>query len=388
MRLNKTETWILELLHVFAAAIVLLNVAEYKSGISLLFMVSVVLVLCLALLLWLKKFTLFDCVCVLALMLAFICVCVSTFSENVHLGFDYFKKFLLFAASIVYLRLVSSIKVSSGFAVFFERLTILLSASLIVIYILNPRELYVYTNFGVAYLYFNFDNPNFAAMYFLTLTMLHFIQVTKKGSWFIRGIHLLLACAMTFFCFETRSRNVQIIIVLFLVVWAFTTFRKNLQLRMTRAASFAVAIWPLVFCFAYMVLVNLPTIGDLFSFLVEEGKNLDSRSAIWSKGLQTVAEAPLFGKYNIAMQRQFHNSHLDVWGSYGIVTLIYVVYFLYKTIYNGGKCYLQKQNYLCMIGFCCCIIMGMAEAALFAGSQALFIFVGAFLLMSNEEQTD
>jgi hypothetical protein len=41
-----------------------------------------------------------------------------------------------------------------------------------------------------------------------------------------------------------------------------------------------------------------------------------------------------------------------------------------------------------MLAFCCAILLGIGEAAVFAGGMGIYIFVGTFLLLANMEDEE
>jgi ATP-dependent Lon protease len=85
---------------------------------------------------------------------------------------------------------------------------------------------------------------------------------------------------------------------------------------------------------------------------------------------------------------QMHNSHLDIAASYGIPVLILVCVLLTCYMHHRGRSYTQKSSYIYMLAFCCAILLGIGEAAVFAGGMGIYIFVGTFLLLANMEDEE
>ena len=137
----------------------------------------------------------------------------------------------------------------------------------------------------------------------------------------------------------------------------------------------------------YMTVVYNESVQNLFGFLVEEGKSLDSRIEIWEPALNDLRGSPIIGAYSQITggtgAAQMHNTHLDIACSYGIPVLLVVCVLLFRWLNQRNQAYKDKAGFAYMLGFASTIIMGMGEAALFSGSLGLYILVGFFLLMAN-----
>jgi hypothetical protein len=57
-------------------------------------------------------------------------------------------------------------------------------------------------------------------------------------------------------------------------------------------------------------------------------------------------------------------------------------------MHHRGRSYKQKSSYIYMLAFCCAILLGIGEAAVFAGGMGIYIFVGTFLLLANMEDEE
>jgi membrane protein insertase Oxa1/YidC/SpoIIIJ len=123
--------------------------------------------------------------------------------------------------------------------------------------------------------------------------------------------------------------------------------------------------------------------------MVEEGKSLDSRMEVWEPALQNLGRSPILGAYSQITGgtgvAQMHNTHLDIACSYGIPVLVMVCMLLFRWLNQRNQTYKSKTGLAYMLGLACAIIMGMGEAALFSGSLGLYILVGGFLLLGNQD---
>ena len=178
----------------------------------------------------------------------------------------------------------------------------------------------------------------------------------------------------------------------FTAVCAWLIFKSRRQLRITKVGATVFSIAPAVFVMFYMAMVNLPWVQIILDFLVGEGKALTSRHDVWETALTALYSSPLIGAYsqisNGEGALQMHNSHLDIAASYGIVVFLLVCYLLWRYLYQKGRYYNHKSNYVYILGFVCAILLGIGEAALFSGGLGIYVFIGTFLMLANYEKQE
>lgn len=111
------------------------------------------------------------------------------------------------------------------------------------------------------------------------------------------------------------------------IIFAIT--KKQLRLKKWFLALSAVA--PLIFVVVYMQIINAQTLTKIFSFMIGEGKALDSRFFIWGNAIDELMSSPIMGAYyqisNGTGMSQLHNTHIDILVSYGVLTFILVCIF-------------------------------------------------------------
>ena len=173
----------------------------------------------------------------------------------------------------------------------------------------------------------------------------------------------------------------------------FGIFRGKKNLHISKMTASLFAIFPALFLVPYMLLIYTPWMQEAFDFLVDEGKGLDSRMRTWEPAVQALKGSPLLGAYcdisNGTGASQMHNTHLDIAVSYGVPVLVLVCLLLRNYLYQHGRRYENKQEYIYILGFACAIMLGIGEAGLFSGGLSLYIFIGTFLLFTDwkEEET-
>ena len=387
MKLKITPLLLFRIMFLLAIGICLLNVFKVQSVISISYVMMFPLVAVFAALVLCgnSKVDISAVTLIILIIIAVSNAIITLLLYGRGVSASELKKVIIFISTIVFFYSVNRIKVDSKTEKFIEILITFASTALVFLYFIKYNELYVYMTTGVKFLYFNFINPNFASMHFLVFGIFNLIFAQNQKKMIMRIMHWILALFMGFFVLATLSRNTIIIGVGFVLVYVLISFLKEPKLKYNRFLSIFVASWPLLFAIVYSLFITVINNLSFMSFLADEGKGLDSRVYVWNNAINEIKSSPLLGDYHYSLIRQSHNTHLDIWVSFGLIVLLITIAFIATIIYNKGREYASKRAYLCMLGFICCIVMGMAEAALFAGCQGLFVLIGTFILLSKQE---
>lgn len=386
MKLAISPTGILKALFLLANLICVLNVFQFSIVLSVLYVCIFPLVVLLFVLTLSKGRYKNDIVLLLIIAISsLVSVLISVLISNDSFEITEIKKFIIFIVTLVLFIAVNRLKVDKKTIRFIEISVSCASVALVLLYFIKYNELYIYNLLGMKFLYFHFDNPNFAAMHFLVYAIYNSILAQKQNKIYLKLFHIALALFMSYFVFQTLSRNALLTFLVFFVIFIVMLFIKRPKRSFGMASSTFIAAWPIIFVAAYKLLLFIISKLGIFSFLTESGKELDTRNIVWNDVIAEILEYPLTGNYGASVIRQSHNTHLDIWVSYGIIALIGTIILIAYIIYNNGRAYKNNISNLYMLGFICCIIMGMAEAALFAGCQGLFILVAGFVLLSKTD---
>ncbi len=136
----------------------------------------------------------------------------------------------------------------------------------------------------------------------------------------------------------------------------------------------------------YILLSDNSMLNSALSFLISEGKLLNSRMAIWESAMKYFYQSPLIGCYYEISggtgSSQLHNTHLDILVSYGLPVFFGTCLLLYRWLFRRDRKY-SRTSYIYLISFCCVLFLGMGEAALFSGGLGIYIFGGMYLLFSQ-----
>ena len=303
------------------------------------------------------------------LALAAIAVLTELVVRRVLFSFGYFKKLVMFAATLLFFSVAGRLQNTASLRGFVAKVAMALAAVFWAAFLFRRDAMYLHQGAVSAYLTMGFTNPNLAALFLSMTAMLLACRAKETGRWVLYGA----AAAMAYLAVLTKARNVLVA----LAVFGLLLPGKRQRLRFP-------GIWawsPLVLAMLYLILVRQPFVQQMLQFLTEEGKSLDSRVEIWEGAMQMVARWPLLGAYGGISGgtgvSQMHNSHLDVAASYGVPVLVSVCTLLRQWLKAGRGVY--------GIGFLGAVLLGFGEAAVFSGGLGIYIFAGVFLLLAKEE---
>ncbi len=391
MELKLLDRILLKALYLVVAGIVVCEVLDIQIT-STLFLFTFPLTVALWIRTVRQKATGLDFAALTAIALAFISVLINASITNTDIDFDYLKKVIMFSMSLLFLQTCYRIKVKKDMVVFINRLVDCLTILLIVAFFLWNSQMHMIDNRVSAYLTFRFSNPNLTGLFLVCLYMLELYRLFSREKWGWKLLHIAMAAFLGYFILESQSRNSLLAFVAFTAICAWLVFKSRRQLRITKFGATVFSIAPALFVMFYMVMVNLPWVQLILDFLVGEGKALTSRHDVWETALTALYSSPLIGAYsqisNGEGASQMHNSHLDIAASYGIIVFLLVCYLLWRYLYQKGRYYNHKSNYVYILGFVCAILLGIGEAALFSGGLGIYVFIGTFLMLANYEKQE
>ena len=302
-------------------------------------------------------------------------------------SFAYLKKLIVFSMTILFFQTSTKITVSENLKNYLVSVVYVVCVLFICMYLIDTSQMYYFQGQKTRYLTFRFSNPNITALFLTCFDLLLIIEFTKEKKVILKWAKGLMASIFFVFILETQSRNALIVVSIFVMV-LFLVLKRKKQFNLNMILSLLFSAWPLLFSALYMLLVYNDKILTLFSFMVEKGKQLDSRAKMWEKAFERVRTSPIIGAYNQASkgtgQYQFHNTHLDIMAYYGIIVLILVIIFLFRIIYKKKATTENKEKFFFVLAFCFTIAMGMGEAAVFSGGLGIYIFSGMFLYLAND----
>ena len=392
MRLRRIDALELKMLYLVEAGVIVTQVLGFESLTSLLFLMTFPLTV----LLWLstihKSLTENDVIMLITAVLATAGVLLNAFVTNATLSFSSIKKLIMFIMTLLFLQTAYRIRIRKEEESFINRVADFLILFLVGMYILRPAQMHTIQGIPTRYLTFRFSNPNLTAMFLTCLYILKTQRLFVRTTWYRKLYHIATSVLLAWFILETQARNCLLVAVMYTAAIFWLMFRGWGGMRIGRLWAALVAWLPALFVAAYVSLIYQPWVQKLLSFLVSEGKGLDSRMIMWEPALQALKRYPLTGAYfvisNGTGSAQMHNSHLDIATSYGIITLVLVCLLLMRYLHQKGRRYREKRQFAHILAFACAIMMGLGEAAVFSGGMGIYILAGAFLVMSNDRVAD
>ncbi len=304
-------------------------------------------------------------------------------------GFDYFKKLIMFLTTVVFFYFVSyDAEISERTKKIILIITIAIAVLYMAFFWTNRSQCMLFHGRVSKYLTFGMTNPNLTGIYMLCIEVYCVIAIFRFKNWMARLIALTLAGTSAYFLFLTNARNALIALVLFYIMAAIMYIRKK---PFGKVVTTLLLWYPLIFCVIYLMIIYNERIIRVLSFLSSEGKTLDARYDNWKNAFSIFSKTPIIGAYceisNGTGMSQMLNTHLDVLASYGIVVFALFMRFLRKaTLYVSGKTD-NMQNYIALAGFFACIIAGSGEAALVSGGTGIYILIGGLLLFAQNEMS-
>lgn len=317
-------------------------------------------------------------------IIALFCVFISFVNVNISSfgNFDYYKKLIMFSTSIFWIVYCFSIRLNKSTLdiVFFVNILI---GIVFIISLKNGFGLYD----GEILLTFNFPNPNQAGMFLLnTMLYITLLILSNKSMGYniiIKGLSLLILTILFFLLYLTGCRSSIGAYVFFILFCIADKLRFNFYKKYF-FVFFSIA--PLLFVFLYLNYINLVNI-DLSFGMDTMGKSSLTRLGVWRDAVNMLEENFIFGDYsnvkNYIKYSQAHNTHLDVWISYGFIPFLLFVAIIYKStwrIYTNTSFSFQRYS---LLAFITCLVNGFFESALVVGSAGLFLLCFGFLLLSR-----
>lgn len=387
MQISRLNELLLKILYLEAVGIIISQVLELDQITSLLFSGTFILVLVIWFISLYLHMNLGDILLLFTLAVAFLSICLESTMTHTEITGGYLKKFACFACTMFFFQIVFKMKGNERFQLYYHRLNLIVAIVLVAVFFLKGKALYVMNGIAVRYLTFGFTNPNLTAMFLSCIGMTEYIEAFQKTKKNVRLLHFFFGIMMTYFVYETESRNCLLIMLMFIAMLIYTGLKQ--EVHFGKKTIFIIVLWPLIFAAIYLYAVDQSWFKEMFSFLVSEGKDIESRESIWKLALQELIRSPIFGAYGEISggtgEFQLHNTHLDLLVSYGVVTFIMVFRFLYKNLYLFASRINEKTFTLYFNGFIAAYLMGMGEAALFSGGLAIYLFVCGFLILSKTE---
>ena len=387
--MRQTKIRLFKLDFLLGVAIVLCQIMNLQSLTSLLFYASFFVSAALWLSTTAEAFDRVDFLALLIILVALVHVLINAVLCRANVSFQYMKKYIMFCCSVIFLADMRRIQLDKADIRLLERLYLVIGLFMLFMFVTRNTQMHLFNGQYTQYLTFRFTNPNTTALFLACMIMFLEIVGFQKEKGFFKTLLFLVALIELYFLYLTKSRNALLAIVVFTVVALYFLIKKRKIVLKNWILAFA-AVLPMVFAVVYMKVINTEGFNRLFSFIVGEGKSLDSRVRIWSPAFRAFEASPIFGAYyqvsNGTGMSQLHNTHVDILASYGLSVLVMVCIFLYVLMREKPQNTDAATHDSALLGFICALLLGIGEAALFAGGLSIYMFFGVFLALANGEK--
>lgn len=384
------ENSFIKILFTIASILIVLSVLKYDKLISNIFYVSFFITLAFWIYkLFINRLSVIDYLSFIIIILSILNVFINSSLTSVTLSFNYIKKVIMFATCIMFLDTMTKINLNSHTKEYILCVNFFVSIVMIILYFANGNSMYMFNGIVTKYLTFSFSNPNTASLYLFSIAIYLLLFLKYYQNFLLKLISLVIFMFFIYFIYETGSRNALFAIIISVVLFVVITFKKNDSvIKVPTIVKIFVVVWPIIFVFIYLKVVDSEFIGETFSFLVSKGKDLNSREKMWIFALENYNKSPIFGAYAQISDGtglgQMHNSHLDALCSYGIIPFIVLLLYLYLIIKKIGLNTSDKESALTTIFFMSFIFLGVGEAILFSGGLGFYILCGTMIGFSKK----
>lgn len=340
-----------------------------------------------------------DYLAVLTVVLAAICVMLDLWRSQGTLTVAYPKKVAMFAITLIFLSTANRCRLDDRLVEYTQVLVDVLTVAMGVMLLLSHDRMHLINGVISRYITLGFSNPNSLSLFVTCMYMLTFCCLRRKQSVKFRYFHVAVLTAQIFILLGTHCRTGQMVTMLFTGVAMCVTYQQQIHrltgfrvpMKINAWTACALALFPMVFAMIYMTVVDAEWVQKLFSFMVSEGKGIDSRVEQWTPAFEAILASPVIGAYHSISggtgSSQLHNTHADTAASYGVPVMLLMSGILAICMYQRGKKYENTTRFLYMVAFCCAMLMGTFEAAVFSGGLGIYVFTIIFLVFAKSEET-
>lgn len=303
-------------------------------------------------------------------------------------GFDYYKKAIMYMSTIVWMFCGVSMNVSKKTTITIVVINLCINCLYLLFF---KRGFSVYE--GEVLLTLNFPNPNQTGMFLLNSILYIGILIVagkdlvRKKKYYIILLCLLIPLLVSVcqLLILTGCRSSFMSLALFFILVLFDYVSRG-HFKLKKWMSLAIAVLPFIFIFIYLSYVSTLNI-DVSMGMENEGKSSTTRVHIWKPIIDNFWHYFIIGDYygisNGTGMSQMHNTHLDVYASYGIIPLILYIIILYKVINHSMNQANSRFQRISLYAFVSCMVSCMFEASLVAGSAGMFLLTVGFFILAN-----
>lgn len=315
-------------------------------------------------------------------VVCFINVTFNGMSNDGAIGFDYYKKVIMFLTFMYLACYCVELNHCRKFALRIIKFIPVVAGVIFVLayFVLGKTE----TMAGGILL--GFPNPNTAGMWLFHLVLYGIILIFDLSISKLRFLYIPIIIALLYMLQLTLTRGCYIALAFLIIMLVFRIF----HIKANKVTCFIILLLPLVYAVVYLNNVDASWFQTNFEFMVSEGKSLTSRVSVWNESFDSIKTHFILGNYsglsNGTGQSQFHNTHIDVLASYGIVPFVLFIGILFQSMKKVVSRANTFYKYIAFSAFCSVLIMGTFEATMVAGSTGLNLLTIGMLVLANADE--
>lgn len=318
-------------------------------------------------------------------VIALVALIISNYSVNGSIipSFHFLRSFIFNISVLMLMYIASNSKVSLKIIKYIVFAVGIVTLIYCLMYILMHDKAFYFNGFVSKYLTLGLVNPNKTSIMLclFLLTMVHGIFITHNRIFKI--IYAVITAILLFLIYKTYSRNIYIAVCFFTCAMLWLMFKR--KPKVSNVIWVIVCFIPILFSIFYLIIVDNEIFNKIFSFLVSEGKGLQSREAVWRDAIEWIKSGPLFGWYSETTADYIspapHNVHLYVMCAYGIPAYIPFIFMHIFTFIKVNKNKFNRMKSCSMFAVACVVVIGIAESTIFSSLTGLFMFIGLFIAM-------
>ena len=382
--MKKIDLYKINLLYVLVLAIVFFTLSENGSMVSLCFLATNLIIVTSFMRFFISKCksrTLLFIIIILCIILSFSHVALLAPSTVTN---EYYTKVVLFSISLM-----------NGFYFLNSRIN---QSNLTFIFISHIVVSFFYLIFynkgfsvfeGELLLTLNFSNPNTTGAFIVNTILYLLIFILSHGlnnkflSFFIKFLCGCLVIGLFMLLQLTGCRSALLALIFFIIA-CFIDVCISDKIFKKKSVLLLFSIWAFVFAMVYLSLKGDFNIGDFANETA--GKTSATRLRVWTDAIECINNNIFCGDYNKVFQnplKQMHNTHLDIFASYGLIPFLLFIVYLYKLLRKSASHTTNLMSRSALYAFMSCLILGIFEAGLVSGSTGLQVYTYGFLLIIN-----
>lgn len=327
----------------------------------------------------------YNKILIFSIVLVFLNVTISGIG-----GFNYYKKAIMYIATLMLMIYSSSVRITQKTVI----CAIAVNMLICILYLMTYQQGFNIFE-GEVLLTLNFSNPNQTGMFVLNSLLYILLPIaalqkplkkfqTAILTVLISPLFILVNGILTL----TGCRSALLSLILFgaLIIMDFIF---GTRVRFKKWMMVFIAVFPFLFVFIYISYASLLSVDVSFG-MESAGKSATTRMHIWKPLIEDWGHYFVYGDYygisgGTGMSQQ-HNTHLDIFTSYGVVPLILYMSLVSKVLWQTYINATTRFQRASLYAFIACMVIGTFEASFVAGSGGLFILTNGFLLLANSRE--